>query len=165
MHVAGKPVLGHILDSIKSLGVDEIVFITGDMEDQIVEFVDSNYKFKTSFIKQKKLLGDGYAINMASKHVKDDVIVVFVDTLFVRDIKKDIKDIGSAEGIVWTSKTEDPRRFGIAEVSNNIIKGVEEKARTSKVRLSSNWLILFQRFTKNVFIPFTGKKEEDYIKR
>jgi glucose-1-phosphate thymidylyltransferase len=139
LHVAGKPVLGHILDSLKVLNIDEIIFITGDMENHIVDYVGKNYSFKSSFIKQKEMLGDGQAISLAKEKAAGDVIVVFVDvivvfvdTLFVADIKKDIKNIGSAEGIVWTSKTEDPKRFGIVEVKDDHIISIEEKPEIPK---------------------------------
>ena len=148
LHVAGKPVLGHILDSLSTLDIDEIVFITGDMEDQIVEYVSSNYKFKTNYVKQKELLGDGHAINMAQDIVDDDVIVVFVDTLFLRDIKNDIDNIGDSDGIVWTSKTDDPKRFGIVEKEGNIIKDIEEKPEHPKSDLAVIGIYYFKSSKK-----------------
>lgn len=151
LHVAGKPVLGHILDSLKSLKVDEITFITGDMEDHIIDYVSKNYNFKTNYVKQKEMKGDGHAISLAKGQIDGDVIVVFVDTLFMKDVKKDLEDIGDAEGIVWTSKTNDPKRFGIVEVgSKNIIKGIEEKPENPKSDLALIGLYYFKD-SKNLF--------------
>ena len=150
VHVAGKPVLGHILDKIKELEVEEIVFITGDMEDQIKDFVSTNYDYNTKYFKQTELLGDGHAINMASGEIDSDVLIVFVDTLFMRDIKSDIENMGDSEGIVWSSKTEDPRRFGILEVNKNVIKGIEEKPEIPKSDLAIIGLYYFKD-SKKVF--------------
>lgn len=144
LHVAGKPVLGHILDSLKPLNIEEIIFITGDMEDHIVKFVSSNYNYKSEYIKQKEMLGDGHAISLAKDSVDGEVIVVFVDTLFTGDIKKDIKNIGNNEGIVWTSKTEDPKRFGIVEIKNDTIVSIEEKPENPKSDLAIIGLYYFK---------------------
>lgn len=152
LHVAGKPVLGHILDSLKTLDIEsvvleEFVFITGDMEDHIVKFVKENYNFKAQYVKQHEMLGDGHAISLAKSRFndKDDAIVVFVDTLFIKDIKKDIDNIGDAEGIVWTAKTDDPKRFGIVELKGHTIIGIEEKPEQPK----SNQAIIGLYYFKN----------------
>ncbi len=144
LHVAGKPVLGHILDSLKNLNIDEIIFITGDMEDHIVKYVSKNYDYKCTYVKQNEMLGDGHAISLAKYNVEEDVIVVFVDTLFVGDIKKDIKNIGDNEGIVWTSKTSDPKRFGIVEIKNDSIVSIEEKPEHPKSDLAVIGLYYFK---------------------
>lgn len=144
LHVAGKPVLGHILDSLKSLSIDEIIFITGDMEDHIIDYVKKNYDFKTSYIKQNEMLGDGHAISLAKDKVKDDVLIVFVDTLFIKNIKNDISNIDNFEGIVWTSKTHDPKRFGIVEVISGKIVGIEEKPEHPKSDLAVIGLYYFK---------------------
>ncbi|MDD5086958.1 MAG: sugar phosphate nucleotidyltransferase [Candidatus Nanoarchaeia archaeon] len=125
LRVAGKAVLGHILDKLKQLDIEEIIFITGDMQEQIEEYVNKNYDYKTRYIKQTELLGDGYAINLASKYIKDDVLIIFVDTLFQTDLSK-IKQIKS-DGAVWVQEVDDPRRFGVVVLENSHIKEIIEK--------------------------------------
>lgn len=124
--VAGKAVLGHILDTLKGLDVEEIIFITGDMQGQIQEFVSSNYKYRASYIKQEELLGDGYAINLAKDKIKGDVLIIFVDTVFKGDLSviKKLKE----DGIVWVKQTKTPERFGVVvlDKNKNIIKIVEK---------------------------------------
>jgi glucose-1-phosphate thymidylyltransferase len=125
LRVAGKAVLGHILDKLRPLDVEEIIFITGDMQEQIEKYVSKNYDYPARYIKQKELLGDGYAINMASEYIKDDVLIIFVDTLFQTDLSK-IKDIKS-DGALWVQEVDDPRRFGVVVLENNHIKEIVEK--------------------------------------
>ena len=48
LYVAGKPLLGHILDSLKNIEFDEITFIVGFLGDQIVDFVQKNYRFSSA---------------------------------------------------------------------------------------------------------------------
>jgi len=125
LRVAGKAVLGHIIDKLKPLDVEEIIFITGDMQEKIEEYVSSNYKYKARYIKQDKLLGDGYAINLAKEYVKDDVLIIFVDTIFETDLSK-IKKIKS-DGVVWVKEVDDPRRFGVVVLKNDHITKIVEK--------------------------------------
>ena len=125
LRVAGKAVLGHIIDKLKPLDVEEIIFITGDMQEKIEEYVSFNYKYKARYIKQDKLLGDGYAINLAKEYVKDDVLIIFVDTIFETDLSK-IKKINS-DGVVWVKEVDDPRRFGVVVLKNDHIEKIVEK--------------------------------------
>ncbi len=41
MHVAGKPILGHILDCVKDIDIEEAIFVTGPMGDKIRAYVKS----------------------------------------------------------------------------------------------------------------------------
>jgi len=125
LKVAGKAVLGHIIDKLKPLDVEEIIFITGDMQEKIEEYVNSNYKYKARYIKQDKLLGDGYAISLAKEYVKDDVLIIFVDTIFETDLSK-IKNVKS-DGVVWVKEVDDPRRFGVVVLKNDHIEKIVEK--------------------------------------
>ncbi len=54
VNVAGKPVLGHILDKLSNLDIEEIVFIVGYLGEQIEEYVSQNYQFKAKYVEQKE---------------------------------------------------------------------------------------------------------------
>ena len=43
--VAGKPVLGHILDTLSQIDIDELIFITGYLGNQIERYVQQQYPF------------------------------------------------------------------------------------------------------------------------
>ena len=53
VQVAGKPILGHILDELRDLGIERLTLIVGYLGEMIRDYVDSNYSFKT-FQKTKK---------------------------------------------------------------------------------------------------------------
>src|SRR5689334_2444088 len=81
--VAGKPVLGHLLDKLADLNVDEYIFIVGYMGDQVEEYVNKEYKLNAKFVEQKELLGQAHAIWLAREYLDDGpTLVIFVDTLF-----------------------------------------------------------------------------------
>ncbi|MGB2805694.1 MAG: sugar phosphate nucleotidyltransferase [Candidatus Zixiibacteriota bacterium] len=126
LQVAGKPMLAHILDSVRRLKPEEVVFIIGFLGDRIVEYVRKNYKFKCKFIKQKELKGLGYAINMAAPELEDDqpVLIILGDTIFDADLLPVIKGKYDSLGV---KRVADPRRFGVAEKKGGFVSRLIEK--------------------------------------
>jgi glucose-1-phosphate thymidylyltransferase len=145
--VAGKAVLGHILDTLKGLAIEEIIFITGAMQEQIEDFVSSHYKYRTTYMQQEELLGDGYAINLAKNLVKGDVLIIFVDTIFKGDLS--VINKLKEEGIVWVKQTKTPERFGVVvlDKDKNITK-IVEKPKTFVSNLAVIGLYYFKDSTK-----------------
>jgi glucose-1-phosphate thymidylyltransferase len=126
LHVAGKPILAHILDIVKKLKISELVLITGFLGDQIVEYVKKNYDFKCKFVEQKELKGLGYAIYKAIPEMKDDepVLIILGDTIFDADLKQVIHGDYDSLGVMPVA---DPRRFGIVEMKGRFVRRLIEK--------------------------------------
>ncbi|OQY22400.1 MAG: nucleotidyltransferase [Anaerolineaceae bacterium 4572_32.1] len=111
VNVAGQAVLGHILDKLQGLDVEEIVFIVGWLGEQIEEYVSTNYEFKAHYVEQKELLGQAHAIRLAREWVDGEVLIIFVDTIFEADLAP-LATL-SSDGVIYTKEVEDPRRFGV----------------------------------------------------
>ena len=125
LHVAGKPILGHILDEILAFGIDEVVIVVGFLGEKIVDYVRKHYKVKTSFITQKDLDGLGWAIYITREHIADDpFLIILGDTIFETNLDEVIK--GKYDSI-GTKKVDDPRRFGIAETDGEFVTALVEK--------------------------------------
>jgi len=125
LHVAGKPMLAHILDVLVELRIEEVVIVVGPMGEKIQEFVGKKYKFKAHFVKQTELLGLGHAVNAASKHFDNEpALIILGDTIFEADLKS---VINSKYDSIGTKYVDDPRRFGIAEVEDGFITELVEK--------------------------------------
>ncbi len=123
--VAGKPMLAHILDPLVELNPAEVVLVIGHLGDQIVDYVQKNYSFKATFIKQQNLLGLGYAVNVALQKISPGpVLIILSDTIAKVDYKKFIM---AGENVIGLKEVADPRRFGIAITENNRIVEFEEK--------------------------------------
>lgn len=113
--IAGKPMLKRIIDqvlAIENVEVEEIIFITGHLGQQIEEWARDNYDVPMRFIEQKVMNGSADAIRLAAPHVEDDMLVIFADTLFDADMEIMAEDM-EAEGIIWTAETSEPTRMGI----------------------------------------------------
>lgn len=117
--VAGKPVLGHVLDMFSSLPeVDEVIFIVGYLGEQIQAYVGSAYPhLSTRYVEQSEMLGQSHAIWLAREGLHGPMLMVFVDTLIETDLSG-LPD-ETAEAVAWVKAVPDPRRFGVAEVNDD----------------------------------------------
>jgi glucose-1-phosphate thymidylyltransferase len=114
--VAGKPVLGHVLDMFQDLEkIDEAIFIVGYLGEQVRQYLDVSYPhLKARFVIQEEMLGQSHALWLAREGLEGPVIIAFVDTLIETDIVKTLKDDG--EAIAWVKEVEDPKRFGVTKL-------------------------------------------------
>ncbi len=132
VNVAGKPVLGHVLDMFEKLeGVDEIIFIVGHLGEQIAAYVAQHYPhIKASYYEQKELNGQSTAIYLARERLSGaesaPMLMVFVDTIIETDLAQLRTE--TADAVTWVKEVEDPRRFGVAKVGpDGYVTGLVEK--------------------------------------
>jgi glucose-1-phosphate thymidylyltransferase len=114
--VAGKPVLGHVLDSFSSLpNIDEVIFVVGYLGDMVEAYVAQAYPhLRARCVEQHEMLGQSHAIWLAREGLEGPMLMLFVDTLIETDLSA-LPD-EEAEAVAWVKETDDPRRFGVAEV-------------------------------------------------
>jgi len=123
--VAGKPVLGHILDSLIDLDPSEVCLVVGHLGDQIADYVRSEYNFPSEFIVQQQLLGLGFALHLALKSKSDEpILVILGDTVTNCDLPA---MIASGENVLGLKAVDDPRRFGVAEMIDGRVVSLVEK--------------------------------------
>jgi glucose-1-phosphate thymidylyltransferase len=137
LHVAGKPILAHILDDVLALGIRELVLVVGYMGELVQEYVGERYRqLKVHYVQQPERLGLGHAVSLAAPHVDDQpILIILGDTIFEADLKAMIGSDGNRVGV---KAVEDPRRFGIVEVngSGHVTRMVEKpKHPTSNLAL------------------------------
>lgn len=129
--LAGKPVLAHILDRFNELPIEEYVFITGWLGEQVQEFIEEHYDIPAHFVEQEEMLGQAHALWLAREHLTGPLFLMFVDTLFDGADFSGLEEEG-LDGIIYTQEVEDPRRFGVVEMSdagwaNKMIEKPESK--------------------------------------
>lgn len=124
LSVAGKPVLGHIIDDLLDLRIDELICVTGYLGDQIEGYLRATYSFPMRFLEQKEMKGQSHAIYLASE-IEGPLLVVFGDGLLGLDIAR--LNTHPGEGIIYCREVDDPRRFGVAVVEGGKITRLVEK--------------------------------------
>jgi glucose-1-phosphate thymidylyltransferase len=113
--VAGKPVLGHVLDTLGTLEPQEIIFIVGYLGEQIEAYVTENYNFDAKYVEQKELKGQAHAIALTREYVEGPVLIIFVDTIADANLEM-LPDLG-ADGAVFVKEVENPERFGVVSLN------------------------------------------------
>ncbi len=114
--VAGKAVLGHVLDMFASIpaSIDvEMIFIVGYLGDQAEAYIKEYYpQVKAHFVEQEEMRGQSHALYLAREYLCGPTIVAFVDTLIETDLK--FLENEQAEAVACVKAVPDPRRFGVA---------------------------------------------------
>ena len=126
--VAGKPILGFIIDRLVEAGIDEFIFVIGYLGEKIESFLDHHYPDLTvHYVLQHSREGLGHAIWLCRDLVKENegVVIALGDTIFEVDLEPILQSPGSALGL---KKVDDPRDFGVAELDDdgNITRLVEK---------------------------------------
>ena len=114
--LAGKPILGHIMDRLVEAGVTDFVFVIGYLGDRIEQYITENYGgYKSTFVIQTLGRGIGHAVWLAREEFAsgERMMIVLGDTIFEADFKSVLAQGGNALGV---KKVEDPRLFGVAEL-------------------------------------------------
>jgi glucose-1-phosphate thymidylyltransferase len=168
VHVAGRPVMDYVMDSIRDLDVDELIVITGHLKETVERYIVEHYDVKAKFVEQKTLDGTAGAINLARPFVDRPVLIIFVDTLFEADMS--IVTTADADGVIWVKEVEDYQRFGVIVTdARGYMKSIVEKPSTPVSRLANiglqyveDWKTLFEGIAHVLKQP-PGKGGEFYL--
>ncbi len=126
VYVAGKPILGHILDQLVPAGVDHVVLVVGQFGERIVSYVQSQYDLRVTVVEQPERLGLGHAVWLALEATPADepVLIALGDTICDVDLAP---VVGGAEAAIVLKEVADPSKYGIAEVDRGYIRRLVEK--------------------------------------
>ncbi len=125
INVAGKTILGHIIDILLDAGIDEFVFVTGYMGDRVRQWTEETYDISMEWVVQKEMAGLGHAVLQAGNEFADEpVFVVLGDTIFKADIEGVLERGGNSLGVM---KVDDPSRFGVVVVEGEKVVKLVEK--------------------------------------
>lgn len=117
MKVAGNTVIGHILEQMRDILTDEVIFVVGYRGDQIEAWIRANYSdLKASFVEQAQALGQAHAVWLCHEHLREDgeVVVAFGDGVIKANFAAYHAIAGAdADAVLTVMPVDDPRPFGI----------------------------------------------------
>ncbi|HCV8116950.1 TPA: bifunctional UDP-N-acetylglucosamine diphosphorylase/glucosamine-1-phosphate N-acetyltransferase GlmU [Staphylococcus aureus] len=133
--VAGKPMVEHVLESVKGSGVDQVVTIVGHGAESVKGYLGerSLYSF------QEEQLGTAHAVQMAKSHLEDKegtTIVVCGDTpLITKETLETLiahHEDANAQATVLSASIQQPYGYGriVRNASGRLERIVEEKDAT-----------------------------------
>jgi glucose-1-phosphate thymidylyltransferase len=116
--VAGKAILGHVLDSLSTLPHPEqieSINIIGHMGDQIETFMNQHYpNLPAHYVVQENPRGQSHAIYLAREFIQGPMLMIFPDTLVETNLSHLVNE--KADAVAWVKEVPDPRRFGVVEL-------------------------------------------------
>ncbi len=170
MPVAGKPILGHIIDSLLAEGIEQQVFVLGYLGEKIREYVQTQYgdKLKAEFVVQEPRRGLAHALALCKDYVADneEIIIILGDTIFGKDVHHILK---MGANILGVQEVADPRKFGVAvldEPKTGVLKVIEKpQIPTSNLALVGLYkikevAILFESIAKIMQFPPTDPTDQ-----
>jgi len=110
--VAGKPIIGHIADTLMDAGIHQLSVIVGYKKERIIDYFSKISGLKCEFPIQKEMMGLGHAVLYGLEAADEPVLIILGDTIINTDYKAFISRNTHTLGVV---PVDDPRRFGIVE--------------------------------------------------
>lgn len=135
--IANKPILYYAIEAAVDAGIKEIGIVHNADSQEVPRYVGngSRWGVTITYIPQAKPGGLAQVVLLAEKFVNGDDFVFYLgDNMVVGGIKPYIEEFQKSRCNCWLtlSKVKDPERFGVPEIKNNRIIGVEEKPKRPK---------------------------------
>jgi len=172
--ILGKPLIQHVIETVKEAGLKHFIIVTGHNGEQIKDYLTDGSKLGVNIEHtfQKEALGMANALETTKDLVKDNFLVVNADDIFesslIKEMAKRFKE-GDADIVLSCKPVEETWKFGIIQIENDeVTKFVEKPLRG---REPSNLAVVgVYIMTKKIFgyykkIPVSDHQYEDAIQR
>lgn len=146
--VYNKPMIFHPLETLKTLGVTDILIVTGG--NSIGDFMQllgsgENFGVRFTYKIQDKPMGIAHALLLAEDFAKGDkVIVILGDNVFENSKIPPFSAADGDKAVIFMKEVEDPERFGVATVDNagNVLE-IEEKPKQPRSNYAVTGLYVY----------------------
>ena len=149
LKISGKPILEHILNDLPE-SVNKVILVVGYLKEKIMDYFGNQFgRFKIQYVVQEDKLGTYHALELCRDLIDNNekFIVMYADDLHGADNFRKCSE--SKDCSILTLETDDPRRFGVVEVSSEgVVIGIEEKPENPKSNLVSTGVLVLD---KNIF--------------
>ncbi|MGB3618580.1 MAG: sugar phosphate nucleotidyltransferase [Catalinimonas sp.] len=137
--VAGKAILAHIVDNLRTYGLRDFVFVVGYLSEKIDAFLAERYpngELRRRMVLQEPRLGIAHALLSARAEIEgeSEVLVVLGDTIVQFDLEAMRRTPGTVLGV---RRVERPGQFGVADLDEaGRVRRLVEKPRIPKSNLA-----------------------------
>jgi glucose-1-phosphate thymidylyltransferase len=128
--VANHPLLEHVVESVVTAGIEEVVLVVGYKRERIQShFGDGDdWGIDIEYAIQGKQLGTGHAILQAERSIEDTFVVLNGDRIIDPSIvERAVGDGDDGETLIAVTRTDDPSGLGIVETDGDRATGIIEK--------------------------------------
>jgi UDP-N-acetylglucosamine diphosphorylase/glucosamine-1-phosphate N-acetyltransferase len=130
--IAGAPLIEHMLRSIKSAGIEEVLIIIFYMKDAISSYLGDGSRLGLSinYVDQGGIFGTGDALKLGESFVgKEPFLVAYGDIAIHPRIPKEMVSSfkGRLSGVVAGVDLKNVKEYGVMEIKNGLLKRILEK--------------------------------------
>ena len=137
--LAGKPILEHVLESVKSSGIREAVIVVKYMSDVVRAYFGEGKKIgmKLSYVEQGNKYGTAAALACVEKEIDDSFLAIAGDIITESASIKKVLSAHEKTMTMGLKKVWDVKEYGIATLENRRVTQFVEKPAASKSRLAN----------------------------
>lgn len=166
--VAGRPFLFHVINYLRSQGVNDFIFSLGYKHELIVDYLEKDFatlSYKT--VIEEEPLGTGGAIRMAATHAQAaQLVVTNGDTLFRANLQAMI-NIHTAHNAACTlalKPMQDFDRYGVVETDpEGRITAFREKQQYKTGTINGGFYLIDREALLTAELPDKFSFEKDYL--
>jgi glucose-1-phosphate thymidylyltransferase len=145
--VGNKPMIYYPIEKLTEVGIDEILIVTGtEHMGDVVTLLGSGKEFGCRFTYkvQDEAGGIAQALGLAENFAGGEPMTVILgDNVFQTSLKKAVEDYPGTGAQILLKEVHDPERFGVAEVEDDKIIGIEEKPENPKSNLAVTGVYMY----------------------
>jgi len=146
--IANKPILFYGLEAIARSGIREVGIVVGDTQGEIRSAVGEGKKWgiQVTYIPQSAPLGLAHAVKISEPFLKKDSFVMYLGDNLLRDgIDGFVEEFKKKKpnALILLTPVAHPEQFGVAELSNGIVKNLEEKPKKPKSNMALVGVYMF----------------------
>lgn len=133
LQVAGKPIIGHLMDRLLKARPDEVIVVVGSQGDQVRQYLTSEYRCPLRFVQQTNPKGLGDAVYRAKEaFAGEPVLILLGDTIVDLNLSRMV----GRDNVIGVKSVPDPRRFGVVELRGRYVRRLVEKAERPRSNLA-----------------------------
>ncbi len=144
--VAGRPVLAHILSYLKRFGCEDVGVVIGPRQGELKRMKVAAPGQRLTFIVQKRPMGIAHAVETAADFLGRDPFLLYLgDNLTDEDLTPALERFRreAPDALIAVRRVANPQAFGVAEVRDGRVVGVEEKPSEPRSDLAIAGIYLF----------------------
>jgi len=159
LNVYDRPMIEYPLNTLKDLGVDEVIVIVGKEHcGAVISYLNDKEEFDFTYKIQNKADGIAGAINLCKNIIKDEPFYVILGDNIYDEVEMPI-DVEGCHIIV--KPTDAPERFGILTIDERGLS-IEEKPTNPKSNLAVTGLYLFDHTAFDKLESMTKSDRGEY---
>lgn len=142
LEVGGKPIIEHIIGTMKSTGITDIIITTHHLSQMIQDYFSDGKDFGVNimYTREKELVGNAGGIKPLEGFIDGTFVVIYGDNIAKADLAEMIrfhKKKGASATMGVYREMEKPRTKGIVEAVEGRIVSFEEKPERPKSNLAN----------------------------